>query len=169
VLAVVNDAQNLSQLSAAYNAVPAGDATTKIAVPLFRNRHGRNELTTGIQVMNTGERTARVHIDFISPIGSGGTLINGCGIACDAVVPPMRAYTFYPPAIEAIAPNTVGSAIIESSENAAVVVIDFPLKGCCVDSAAYLGLPWFDKPEPGKGPSDNIRRNPSPAEHVGSR
>lgn len=153
VLAVVNDAQNLSQLSAAYNAIPAGDAADKIAIPLFRNRHGAHQLTTGIQVMNTGERTARVHIDFISPIGPGGVQLSGCGIACDAVVPPLRSHTFYPPAIEAIAPNTAGSAIIESSEPAVAIVIDYPLAGtCCVDSAAYLGLPWTDKPLPGKGP-----------------
>ncbi len=166
ILAVVNDAQNLRQLAAAYNAIPATQAHRELAVPLFRSLHGANHLTTGIQVMNVGERTASMRIDFLAPLGPGAILIDGCGIACSALVPPMQSHTWYPPSIAAIGPNTVGSAIIFSSEPAVAVVMDVPMSGCCVDTAAYTAIPMFGVPMPGARPLVTKERNRSIATFV---
>jgi hypothetical protein len=97
--------------------------------------------------MNVGERDAEVQIEFVNGIGRGALPIPGCGSACRAVVKPMYSHTWYPPEISAIQDGTVGSAIVESSEPAAVIVVDFPLSGL-VDSATYNGVPVFDQPRP---------------------
>lgn len=161
VLAVVNDAQNLRQLSAAYNAIPASHAHRELAVPLFRSKFGANALTTGIQVMNVGDKTATMRIDFIAPLGSTAMLINSCGIECSALVPPMKSHTWYPPAIRVIGPGTIGAAIIISSEPAVAVVMDVPMSGCCEDTAAYTALPMFGVPLPGARPFAIPSRNQS--------
>jgi hypothetical protein len=143
VLAMVNDSENLTALSAAYQAVPRARAHTKIAVPLFRSRHLAQEFTTGIQVMNVTGATAEVHIDFFEIQGNTSTPIQGCGAACDATIEPFSSHTWWPPNIAAIPPRTFGSAVIHSDQPIAVIVNDYPIAGG-VDFATYNGVPVLD-------------------------
>jgi len=147
LLAIVNDAQNLTEHSAAYNAVPAQRAHTKVAVPLYRRLNGAARLTTGIQVMNTSDRPGRVHIDFLVGLGPAAVPAGGCGPTCDAVIQPMSAHTWWPPAIGALVDGQIGSAIVESDVPIAVIVNDYPLAGE-IDAATYTGIPVFDRPVP---------------------
>lgn len=149
VNAIVNDAQNGLELAAAYNAIPAGQTHTKMAAPLFRNKHGMRQYTTGIQVMNTGPQATQAHINFFSD----GFLIPGCGDPCDVEIQPLSSHTWYPPDItnvingvptNVIRDNVFGSAIVESDQPIAMTVVDFPLLGG-VDSAVYNGIPMFNR------------------------
>lgn len=153
VNAVVNDAQNGDELSSAYNAIPVEQTHKKIAVPLFRNKHGRQEFTTGIQIMNTSNLTATAHIDFFDQ----ESVISGCGHMCDVEIKPFGSHTWYPPDINTVVDgvltnvipdNVYGSAVVVSSQPAAVIVVDFPLQGG-VDSAVYNGVPMLGEIQPG--------------------
>lgn len=148
VLAIVNDSTNLSQLTAAYNATSSTEAHTKVAVPLFRNKHLAQLFTTGIQVMNAGTGRARVEISFTRVEGPNSVPITGCGDDCLTLIDPNRSYTWYPPAIGAISAGAYGSAIVKSDEPVVVIVNDYPLAGG-VDAAIYNGIPVVDQPVPG--------------------
>jgi hypothetical protein len=141
ILAIVNDSTNITELTAAYNALPANQAHTKVALPLFRNRHLPQELTTGIQVMNAGDETARVEISFTT---SEGAHISGCGSDCVAEIEPHRSFTWYPPTMAAIPAGIYGSAVVKSDEPILVIVNDYPLGTTGVDAAIYNGIPVFD-------------------------
>jgi hypothetical protein len=149
ILAIVNDSTDIVRLTAAYNALPAERAHTKVALPLFRNRHLPQELTTGIQVMNAGDLPARVEISFTT---SEGANLPGCGADCVAVIEPWRSTTWYPPTMPAIPAGIYGSAVVKSDEPVLVIVNDYPLRATLVDAAIYNGIPVFDREvEPGTG------------------
>lgn len=138
VLAIVNDADLGAGTSAAYNAVSAAQGATKVALPLFRNKHTKDELSTGIQAMNIGDAPANATITFSD---STGTVISGCGADCQATIAPNGSYTWYPPAVAGIKdrPNTYGSATIESDQPLAVIVNDASPLGT-IDSAIYNAI-----------------------------
>lgn len=142
ILAIVQDGQNGTQLLSAYNAVPASQTARKVAVPLWRNDHSAYRLTTGIQVMNTGNKVARrVAISFRTTELDGSSRPLACGAPCQADIAPGAAHTFWPGDTRLGIPRgTYGAALIESPEPIAVVVVDFPLTGA-VDAAAYNGIP----------------------------
>jgi hypothetical protein len=138
VTAMVIDVTNSDELMSAYDAVPAGGVGTEVALPLFRQNHV--DLTTGIQVMNAGDEPAQVRIQFAATDASTdqSTPINGCTV-CEQTVQPLQSYTWWPPSISAIPPNTFGSALVTSDQPVVVLVVDYPMKAQ-VDPAAYIGI-----------------------------
>jgi hypothetical protein len=148
VLAVVNDASgNAAQptSAAAYNAVSAAQAAKRVALPLYRNRHTKAQLTTGIQAMNVGDVAARVEITFAL---NDGALISGaaCGGACQAIIAPGAAQLWFPAGIPALPANKYGSALIASDQPLAVIVNDASLTGA-MDAGIYNGIN-ADEPSP---------------------
>jgi len=139
LVATVLDAQNGNEQLSMINAAPVEFAATKLALPLFRSRHLVAEYTTGIQVMNTSDRPATVHIDFSRSEGNVTFPITGCRGQCDAVIQPYEGYTWWPPAVEVIPPDTYGAAVIESDQPIVVLVNDYPLRGNS-DMATYAGI-----------------------------
>lgn len=142
VLAIVQDGQNGTQLLSAYNAVPADQAARQVAVPLWRHDHSAYRLTTGIQVMNVGEATARgVAISFRTTEADGSSREVACGAPCRVDIPPGGAHTFWPGDPRLGLPRgAFGAALVDSPEPVAVIVNDYPLTGA-VDAATYNGIP----------------------------
>ena len=138
VLAIVNDADLKAGTSAAYNAVSAAGGAKKVALPLFRNKHTKDELSTGIQAMNIGDAPANATITFSD---SSGATISGCGADCQVTIASKGSYTWYPPNVQGIKdrPNVYGSATIESDQPLAVIVNDASPLGT-IDSAIYNAI-----------------------------
>lgn len=137
ILAIVNDAKNEGELSAAYNAVPATQGATKVALPLARRQHTPMKFTTGIQVMNIGTGPANVEAMFADDKGAG---LNTCGGACKVVVQPLNAATFFPSnSLNAMPVNSYGSAVITSDQPIVVIVNDIS-ETSAADAATYNGI-----------------------------
>ena len=138
VMAVVNDTRDFTIHSASYTAVPREGGSTRVALPLVRNRHvDAWEMTTGIQVMNVGDAPARVRL---STLVFGG-LTPECGESCLAEVPPLGSHTFFPGEEGVMMPSGVfGSAVVTADQPLVVLVNDVSLEGA-LDSAIYLGIP----------------------------
>lgn len=134
IMAVVQDIQDMGDLAAAYQAVPASRAAHRVALPLIRRDHLR--LTTGIMVMNVSQYPAAVTADFYDkdqrPIV--------CDVGCEKNILPNAADNFWPDAITAIPRGTYGSAIVRSDQPVVVIVNDYPLDAQA-DMAAYNGIP----------------------------
>ena len=109
------------------------------SVPLFRRAH--YDLTTGIQVMNTGNVSATVRIDFVATANDSDDTrpITGCDV-CSRVLGPMQGHDWWPGGIAAIPDFTFGAATITSDQPVVVLVNDYPLRAQS-DPATYLGLP----------------------------
>jgi hypothetical protein len=139
ILAIVNDAQNLNQTSAAYNAATIDQAGMTVALPLYRRDHAKG-LTTGISVMNVGSGEAQITVSFTENLPGGTTRPVSCGaLNCTKNVGPNETAIFWPGGISEIAPNTYGSASIQSSQPVAVIVNDVNVSGI-VDMATYNGI-----------------------------
>jgi hypothetical protein len=139
VLAIVNDAQNGNQTSAAYNAVGADQAGMTVALPLYRRTHAKG-LTTGISVMNVGTGDAQITVSFTQNNQGGTTSPVSCPPAdCTKMVGPNETAIFWPGSISAIPEGTYGSANIQSSQPVAVIVNDVNVSGI-VDMATYNGI-----------------------------
>jgi hypothetical protein len=137
VLAIVNDAQNFNQTSAAFNAVSAEQGATTVALPLYRREHA-NGLTTGISVMNVGTGQASITVSFNQTVGATSVPVN-CPTGCTQTVGPNQTAIFWPGAISALQPNTFGSATVQSTQPVAVIVNDVNISGV-VDMATYNGI-----------------------------
>lgn len=138
VLAIVNDASGnpaAPTTSAAYNAVSADQGAMKVALPLYRNKHLKDQITTGIQAMNIGSATARATIKFTL---SDGTVIAGCSV-CTQTIAPGASANWYPPSIAQLPENKYGSAFIDSDQPLAVIVNDASLTAG-QDAAIYNGI-----------------------------
>jgi hypothetical protein len=146
IVAVVLDETNGRQLLSANGAAPASSAATRVALPLFRRNHV--QLTTGIQVMNTGAATATVSIAFSATDEEtdGSTPIEGCDV-CEQIIEPFQSYTWWPGAIDAITEGTFGSATVIADQPVVVLVNDYPLAGQA-DPATYLGIAAADATTP---------------------
>jgi hypothetical protein len=138
VLAIVNDADLKAGTSAAFNAVSAAQGAKKVALPLFRNKHTKDQLSTGIQAMNIGSAAANATIKFSD---STGTEITGCGADCTVSIAPNGSYTWYPPNVAGVKAreNVYGSAVIDSDQPLAVIVNDASPLGT-IDSAIYNAI-----------------------------
>ncbi|MBK6767671.1 MAG: hypothetical protein IPG72_01285 [Ardenticatenales bacterium] len=137
ILAIVNDSKNLTETSAAYNAVPAAQGATKVALPLARRGHTTAKFTTGIQVMNIGTGPANIEVVFADDKGVG---LSSCGAACKVVVQPLNAWTFFPSnSLNAMPVNSFGSAVVTSDQPIVVIVNDISEVGS-VDAATYNGI-----------------------------
>jgi hypothetical protein len=137
ILAIVNDSKNFTELSAAYNAVPAAQGATKVALPLARRSHTPMRFTTGIQVMNIGTGPANVEVMFADDKGVG---LNSCGAACKAVVQPLNGKTFYPSNdLNAMPVGSYGSAVVTSDQPIVVIVNDVS-ETSAADAATYNGI-----------------------------
>lgn len=134
IMAVVQDIQDMGDLAAAYQAVPASRAARRVALPLIRRDHLR--LTTGIMVMNVSQYPATVTADFYD---KDQKLIL-CDVGCDKQIAPNAADRFWPDEITAIPRGTYGSAIVRSNQPIVVIVNDYPLDAQA-DMAAYNGIP----------------------------
>lgn len=144
ILAIVNDAKNNTEESAAYNAMPESVGALKVALPLARNRFlAGYEVTTGIQVMNIGSGAAdasptNVTITFSD---SDGAVMTGC-TGCNASIAPLASHTFFPEStFSGVLPRgTYGSAVVESDSDPIVVIVnDFSFTGA-MDAATYNGI-----------------------------
>jgi hypothetical protein len=139
VLAIVNDADLGKGTSAAYNAVSEAGGAMKVALPLYRNKHTTDELSTGIQAMNIGEQQANVTIELKD---SNGTVISGsCGPECTKTIAKNASYTWYPPGMTSQTQHAgkYGSATLTSNMPLAVIVNDASGKGT-KDAAIYNGI-----------------------------
>lgn len=145
VVATVLDVQNGGETLSMINAAPAEFAARSVALPLFRSRHLRAAYTTGIQVMNTSDRPARVYIAFARTHDNESFPIPDCGSACEAVIAPFEAHTWWPPAVAAIPNGSYGAAVVSSLEPIVVLVNDYPLQGAS-DMATYAGIPLVAAP-----------------------
>jgi hypothetical protein len=137
VAATVVDRTNGRMLLASYNAVPAGAAAERVALPLFRRAHV--DLTTGIQVMNVSAVTTTARVAFTA---AGGAVRAPCDTesGCEPkAIPPGGSATWWPGVIDAIDDGTYGSAVVVADGPVVVLVNDYPLKGQ-VDPATYIGL-----------------------------
>jgi hypothetical protein len=139
VVATVVDMTNGNQLLSSFSAVPISQASTRVALPLFRRAH--YDLTTGIQVMNTGDVSATVSIAFVATdnVSDESQPIMGCDI-CVQVIAPKQGFDWWPGLIAAIPDFTFGAATVTSTVPVVVLVNDYPLKAQS-DPATYLGIP----------------------------
>jgi hypothetical protein len=139
VLAIVNDADLAKGTSAAFNAVSEAGTAKKVALPLYRNKHTGDQLSTGIQAMNSGTGPANVTLEIKD---DKGTVISGsCGGQCTQTIAPNASYTWYPPSMSSqnqYAGN-YGSATLTSTQPLAVIVNDASAIGT-KDAAIYNGI-----------------------------
>jgi len=156
VVAIVNDAVNQTQLSAAYNAMSAADAGLEVALPLFRRAVAG--LTSGIMVMNVGTERANAAITFLD---LRGTPIVGCGAQCSVQLEPNASASWWPGAIQSIGDGAYGSAVITSDQPVIAIANDYPVRGG-VDAAIYNGITADAPPsQPGQPtPAPDIRSVP---------
>jgi hypothetical protein len=134
VLAMVTDADlgsHGSGTAAAYNAFSDADGAKKVALPLWRSRHSRLDLSTGVQVMNIGDAHAYVRFEIETDVGLSQLTT--------MTIPPLGSYTSYPPSFAALPSNTVGSATLTSDQPIVVIVNDASSSGA-TDSAIYSGI-----------------------------
>ena len=77
------------QAQTTYSCIPAKSATTKVAVPLYKNKFGNK--TTGLQVQNVGNAVATVTLQFsLGPYGGTPTVYTLSNVTID----PGAAKTF---------------------------------------------------------------------------
>jgi hypothetical protein len=134
ILAIVNDAQNFNQTSAAFNAVSGDQGATTVALPLYRDNHA-NGLTTGISVMNVGSGQAQVTVSFTQNGQSSPLTCSNCSQS----IGPNQTAIFWPGAIDEVPSGTFGSATVQSTQPVAVIVNDVNVSGA-VDMATYNGI-----------------------------
>ncbi len=143
ILAIVNEAQNLNQTAAAYNAVPAERGGTTVALPLYRKAFTggavRFNLTTGISVMNVGAGDATITVNFRQGEWNGPGTPVACGAPCSRTVGANQAAIFWPGSISEIPSDTWGAATVHSTEPVIVIVNDVDVSGA-VDMATYNGI-----------------------------
>lgn len=137
-LAIVNDADLRAGTSAAFNAVSVAGGANKVSLPLFRNKHTTDELSTGIQAMNIGSAAANVTLEIKN---NTGTIISSSDPAFTRTIAPNASYTWFPPSIAALNAHTnvFGSATLTSDQPLTVIVNDFSGKGT-KDAAIYNGI-----------------------------
>ncbi len=138
MMAVVIDANPALGTAAAYTAAADEKGANSVAIPLYRNRHTSDQLSTGIQVMNLGQSAATVDLTYSIPDRPGE--ISGCGEVCKAEIEPLAAHSWFPPAMFPGQVNDWGSAVVESDQPIAVIVNDASATGT-IDSAMYNGIP----------------------------
>ena len=137
VLAMVTDADMGKSLhspgngtAAAYDAFSDADGAKKVSLPLYRKRHTRLNLSTGVQVMNISTAPATVRLEFISNTG----LINP-NIVLPMTIEPLGSYTWFEPPFAGLG-NSFGSATIISDQSIVVIVNDASDSGK-IDAAIY--------------------------------
>lgn len=140
VVAVVNDADLGKGTAGAYNAVSDAGGAKRVALPLYRNKHTADDLSTGIQVMNLG--SAPANLSLIIRDNSGQDITGACGGECTRTIAPRASYTWYPPSMPAQSAHAgeYGSALVIGSQPLAVIVNDASGKGT-KDAAIYNGVP----------------------------
>jgi hypothetical protein len=122
--------------SAAYTALLAGDAGRRVILPLYRNRHTGDALTTAIQLMNPGDAPAEVELRVMDSTGADIDCPE-----CQATLPPRTARLWYPPVTGGLRDraNSYGSAEVIADQPVLVLVSDTAASGS-VDTAIYTGL-----------------------------
>ena len=139
VLAIVNDSLDYTVESAAYNAMTTEQASTIVAMPLFRSGHTSWNLWTGISAMNTGDGDATITIEATS--AGGEVLKDKAGMS--QTVGPNETALFWPAWADSgdftDPSKAVGSATITSNQPVAVIVNDISLAGKA-DSSTYNGI-----------------------------
>ena len=140
ILAIVNDAVGISPVvsSAAYNAASDSQGSNFIAIPLWRNLHTSDPLTTGIQAMNIGEASARATISFFDSNGDVVKLDDPTDWEVD--IPPMSAHTWYPTSLGGMPIGMYGSAAITTTGEPLLVIVNDASVANVRDSAIYSGL-----------------------------
>lgn len=122
--------------AAAYGAVHVEEGAKRVMLPVYRRNHfGR---TTLVQVMNLGDETAEVSIEFLD---SARGLLPGCGETCRATIPPKGGHAWWPASIDALPDDSFGTAQVEGDQPLAVVVADVPQEARAGDLATHLGFP----------------------------
>jgi len=138
-LAVVVD-ENLSVGSAsAHLAFGRDQAAQRVAIPLYQNRFGPEELSAGFQAMNTSDRPASLTLYIWN--ASGLLLTSPCA-ECGTTIAPFASHTWYPPTMfsQLENANMEGSAIIDSNAPVVVLVNSVNTRGTR-DQSIYAGVP----------------------------
>ena len=114
-------------------------ASTIVAMPLFRSGHTSWNLWTGISAMNTGDGDATITIEATS--AGGEVLKDKAGMS--QTVGPNETALFWPAWADSgdftDPSKAVGSATITSNQPVAVIVNDISLAGKA-DSSTYNGI-----------------------------
>jgi len=124
---MVNDLVTTSNSSAAYNADTSANSSKKIVVPLARNRHTNDQMTTGVQVINVGSTNATATITY-----AGGSL-SAVQATDNATITPGSSVTFYQGGkylkdnSTTLPSGWLGSAVITSDQNILAIVNDISL------------------------------------------
>jgi hypothetical protein len=137
VMAIVNEAINLGEKAAAYNAVSRPAGSRRLALPLWRRNHAGG-LSTGISVMNAGTSAAHVAVAFSRALPAGSTEAVVCPAGCALELEPLEMGVLWPPLIDALPDNAYGSAVIESTQPVVAIVNDVAFSA--VDMATYNAI-----------------------------
>lgn len=141
IAAIVNDALNFTETSAAYNVPSAEDGAPTVSLPLVRRRHvSAQQLTTGVQCMNIGASDADMTISFT---GWDGTSV---GTETKTAIPQYGSANFYQDSATTPVPSSgrpeggwFGSATVTSTQPIVCIVNDASLTGV-YDAAIYNGI-----------------------------
>jgi hypothetical protein len=154
ILAVVVDAVDDYQTgrynitAAAYNAVSLAQAAPLQALPLFRTGHTKQDLWTGVAVMNVGAQNATVSLS-VTNAPTGVTIPDAMTVAGLA---PNETHIFWPESIRWQGPpwsdvkTAYGSAMVTSDQPVVVIVNDSSGAkdpALQTDAASYVGIPVY--------------------------
>lgn len=129
---------------AAYTAGGPDDGGRHVLLPLYRNRHTAASLSTGIAAMNLGAAPATAVLEVRD---SRGAPISSPCPECTQTIPPLAAYTWYPPTMRSMDQyaGSYGTAQVRADQPLAVVVSDASARGV-QDTAMYAGIPAVEDP-----------------------
>lgn len=123
--------------AAAYNAFSMADAAKRVLLPVFMDRYGSSQLTTGIQVMNLGDASTEVRIRVQPDV----ELDFYCWDGCPLKLPPLASGTWYPPNLDFGRVHSFsGSAELSSTEPIVGIVYGTSIIPSHWDATIYAGI-----------------------------
>ena len=144
IVAMVNDVDDEHGTAAAYAAVSRDEATRVVAIPLVRNGYPEwMALVTGVQVMNVGPEATTVTIIFYDREDNGyREIARGDSVRLE----PRQAHAWYVPSVSGLPKGWFGSAVVESTNQKVVAIINEASRTHEMDSAAYNAIGILDRP-----------------------
>jgi len=114
IVAIVNEVNYVAGSGMSYSCFSGG--TKNISTPLLFKRY--NNWDTGIQVQNIGAGTTTVTVTYYRSNGPGGPWTDSHTLSA------YESYTFYQPANAALPDDFVGSAVITSTTQSIVAIVN---------------------------------------------
>jgi hypothetical protein len=121
-VAIVNEANTPGSTVAGitYSAMPDSLATTKVSVPLFKDR--RFGFSSGLQIQNVGSTTATNVVATFACKGNNGSNTPFTAISNPRTIPAGGAYLFYKPASMPAGTFTAGNPFSLTGANCGVTI-----------------------------------------------